>query len=86
MISVNVKTGEVLTVPDTIPLPTAAEVQARLDAEASLAAKAKLAQIDLQSVRALREFVLAKFPGDPLIAAALAQHDAAAAQERTKVK
>lgn len=86
MLSVNAKTGEVSNVPDTIPLPTAAQSQAYVDAEATAKAKAELAQIDTQSLRSMREFILAKFPADPLLPVALASHESAAAIARAKIK
>lgn len=86
MISVDIKTGVVSDIPDPTPPPTAAEIQAAADAEASAKAKSNLAKIDAQSIRAMREFILAKFPGDPLIPSALSIHNAAAITERGKVK
>lgn len=86
MISVNVKTGEVKNVPDTIPLPTPAQLQAAVDAEATAKAKAELVKIDAQSIRSMREFLLAKFPADPLLPVALASHESAAAIARAKIK
>lgn len=86
MISVNVKTGEVKDLPDTIQLPTAAERQAEADAQATAAAKRELEKIDVQSIRSMREFLLAKFPGDPLLPPILSSHNAAAATERAKIK
>lgn len=85
MISVNTKTGEVSDVIDPPP-PTAAEIQAAADAEASAKAKSELAKIDAQSIRAMREFIMTKFPGDPLIPAALSSHNDAAILERGKIK
>lgn len=63
MVSINVQTGVITEVPDTIPLPTVAERKAEADAAASATAKHALDKIDVQSVRAMREFILAKFPG-----------------------
>jgi len=68
--------------PPAAPVPTAAEVQAQVNADA----KAALAQIDAESVRAIREFVLAKFPGDPLLPAQPATHNTDAANQPAKIK
>lgn len=68
------------------PAPTAAELQAAADAAATAAAKIELAKIDAQSIRSMREFLLAKFPGDALLPQVLAGHDSAAATERAKIK
>lgn len=65
---------------------SAAEIQAKADATATAAAKAELAKIDAQSVRSMREFILAKFPADPLLPPALSGHESAAAIARAKIK
>lgn len=86
MISVNTKTGEITELPDTIPIPTPAQSQAWVDAESTAKAKSELAKIDAQSIRSIREFILAKFSGDPLLPSVLSSHNAAAATERAKIK
>lgn len=84
MISVNVKTGEVNEKPDT-PVDVSGHA-AWLASEENAKTKRELAKIDAQSIRAMREFILAKFSGDPLLPAVLAGHDSAAAAERAKIK
>lgn len=86
MISVNTKTGEITELPDTIPIPTPAQSQAWVDAETTAKAKSELAKIDAQSIRAMREFILAKFPADPLLPSVLAGHESAAGAERKKIR
>jgi hypothetical protein len=46
----------------------------------------ELEAIDASSIRALREFTLAKFPGDPLLPAVLSDYEAAAVVSRGKLK
>lgn len=84
MISVNVKTGEVNEKPDT-PVDVSGHA-AWLASEENAKTKRELAKIDAQSIRAMREFILTKFPDDPMIPAALSSHNAAAATERSKIK
>lgn len=60
----------------------AAKSQAEIDAEASVIAKAVLKEIDIASIRAIREYIVGK-PDAPQI---LKDRDAAAAAERVKVK
>lgn len=86
MITVNVTTGDVFEAPDVVPHPTPAQSQAWVDAESNATTKRELEKIDVQSVRAMREFILAKFPGDPLLPPVLAGHNDAAAIERAKIK
>lgn len=85
MISINTKTGTVTNVPDTIPLPTSAQLQAAADAETTAKAQIALNGIDARSVRAIREFILAKFAADALLAPELANYNAAAITERAKI-
>lgn len=86
MLSVNTQTGEVSEVPDTIPLPTVAQLQVLADAETTAKAKVELLKIDWQSIRAIREFILTKFPSDPALPAILATRNSDAALERMKIK
>ena len=86
MLSINAKTGEVKNVQDTIQPPTTAQSQAWVDAETTAKAKSELAKIDAQSIRAMREFILAKFPADPLLPSVLAGHESAAGAERKKIR
>lgn len=85
MININVKTGVVSNLPDPPP-PTAAELKAAADAAASTAAKVELTKIDAQSIRALREFILSKFPADPLLSPVLAARESAAVTARAQIK
>ena len=72
------------------PKPTKAELdavsavaeQARIDKEASDKAKTELASIDLASIRAIREYIVAKADAPQI----LKDREAAAAIERVKVK
>lgn len=71
--------------PYTRPVPTAAELQAVEDAKVTAAAKVELSAIDVRSIRAMREFILAKFTGDPALPAVLATHESDAVTERTEM-
>lgn len=62
------------------------KTQAEMDAEATAKAKAELARLDAQSIRALREFILSKFPADPLLPPVLPAYESAAVTERAKIK
>ena len=72
------------------PKPTKAELdavsavaeQARIDKEASDKAKAELASIDLASIRAIREYIVAKADAPQI----LKDREAVAALERAKIK
>lgn len=83
--------GEALSVPTTlqpyvVPVPTAAEIAAAAQAATNADAKAKLVAVDAESVRAMREFILAKFPGDALLPAVLATRNNDAATQRARIK
>jgi hypothetical protein len=62
---------------------TPASVVADRDDEAG---RVELIATDAASVRAMREFILAKFPDDPLLPAVLGDHEAAATVSRGKLK
>ena len=69
-------------IPTIRQLPTAEDVQAGINATA----KEALVIIDAQSVRSMREFILAKFTGDLLLPVELAAHNADSVRERGKIK
>lgn len=62
--------------------PSTAEVQAATNADA----KKQIADFDAASVRAIREFILAKFGTDTLLNPVLAVKDSAAATQRARIK
>jgi hypothetical protein len=72
--------------PYVVPAPTAAELAAAAKAATNADAKLQLAAADAESVRAMREFILAKFGNDPLLNPVLAQKDAAVAAQRIRIK
>ena len=77
--------GDVLiTVPQ--PVLTTAQIAAAAQAAINAGAKGALTQIDAQSVRSLREFILAKFPGDPLLPPELAERNSDAAAQRGRIR
>lgn len=73
------------------PLPTAEALAIIAEAEVE-EVKARLREIDIASIRSIREFVTAKFASDPLLPkdkdgkAILGAYDSLAAAEREKLK
>lgn len=64
--------------PVALPPPT----QAELDLPAKNAIKAKLAEIDLKSIRAIREYIASRIDAPTI----LKNHEAEAQNERAKIK
>lgn len=75
--------------PDSVELDAAAAaayLQTLQDQASNAAALQALNELDLASIRGLREFLVAKFGTDLLLPAELKANEAAAAAERVKVK
>lgn len=64
------------------PDPTSAELKAITNAQA----KAKLTELDAQNIRAIREFIVARFATDPLLPPDLVSAEGVAKTERAKIK
>lgn len=75
--------GSTYEIVDTLP---AGEVAKLEKAARNARRKARLAELDAKSVRGLREFVLAKWPADAAIPAALKTAEADAAAERAALE